>query len=51
MSPSSTFEAGRPEWLGRLGRVRNVVRQEVIARHLARHLPDDASEPPIAGAS
>lgn len=36
---ASTFDAGRPEWLGRLGRVRNVVRQELIARQLARHMP------------
>ena len=35
----STFGAGRPAWLGRLGNVRNVVRQEMISRHLARHLP------------
>lgn len=39
MSSSSTFPAGRPLWLDRLGHVRNVVRQEVITRHLARHLP------------
>ena len=35
----STFEAGRPAWLGRLGNVRNVVRQEMISRQLDRHLP------------
>src|SRR5580704_19338575 len=34
----STFEAGRPTWLGRLGNVRNVVRQEMIARQLDRHM-------------
>ena len=40
MAPvSSTFEGGRPLWLGRLGNVRNVVRQELIARQLDRHLP------------
>ena len=39
MSSSSTFPGGRPLWLDRLGNVRNVVRQEVIARHLAKHLP------------
>ena len=33
-----TFGGGRPLWLGRLGRVRNVVRQELIARQLDRHL-------------
>jgi S-adenosylmethionine-dependent methyltransferase len=35
----STFGAGRPAWLGRLGNVRNVVRQEMISRQLAKHLP------------
>jgi S-adenosylmethionine-dependent methyltransferase len=35
----STFGAGRPGWLGRLGNVRNVVRQEMISRQLDRHLP------------
>src|SRR5580704_4947690 len=35
----STFGAGRPAWLGRLGHVRNVVRQEMISRQLGRHLP------------
>jgi SAM-dependent methyltransferase len=39
MDSSSTFPAGRPVWLDRLDHVRNVVRQEVIARHLGRHLP------------
>jgi SAM-dependent methyltransferase len=39
MGDSSTFPAGRPAWLDRLEHVRNVVRQEVISRHLARHLP------------
>jgi SAM-dependent methyltransferase len=39
MSSSSTFPAGRPVWLDRLDHVRNVVRQEVIARYLGRHLP------------
>jgi SAM-dependent methyltransferase len=33
-----TFAGGRPLWLDRLGRVRNVVRQELIARQLDRHL-------------
>jgi S-adenosylmethionine-dependent methyltransferase len=35
-----TFGAGRPAWLGRLGNVRNVVRQEMISRQLDRHLPE-----------
>ena len=39
MDTSSTFPSGRPAWLDRLGHVRNVIRQEVITRHLARHLP------------
>jgi len=34
----STFGDGRPVWLGRLDKVRNVVRQEMISRQLARHL-------------
>lgn len=33
-----TFAGGRPLWLDRLGRVRNVVRQELIARQLDRHI-------------
>jgi len=36
----STFDAWRPAWLGRLGNVRNVVRQEMISRQLGRHLPE-----------
>jgi S-adenosylmethionine-dependent methyltransferase len=35
----STFGGARPEWLGRLGNIRNVVRQEMISRQLGRHLP------------
>jgi S-adenosylmethionine-dependent methyltransferase len=35
----STFGGGRPGWLGGLGNVRNVVRQEMISRQLDRHLP------------
>jgi S-adenosylmethionine-dependent methyltransferase len=34
----STFGDGRPLWLGRLDKVRNVVRQEMISRQLDRHL-------------
>jgi S-adenosylmethionine-dependent methyltransferase len=34
----STFAEGRPVWLGRLGNVRNVVRQEMISRQLGSHL-------------
>lgn len=39
MGDPSTFPTGRPTWLDHLGHVRNVVRQEMIARHLAHHLP------------
>lgn len=35
----STFDVGRPAWLGRLDKVRNVVRQEMISRQLDKHLP------------
>ena len=34
----STFGDGRPVWLGRLDKVRNVVRQEMVSRQLDRHL-------------
>jgi len=34
-----TFGGGRPAWLERLGKVRNVVRQEMISRQLDKHLP------------
>jgi SAM-dependent methyltransferase len=34
----STFGGARPTWLGRLDKVRNVVRQEMIARQLDRHM-------------
>jgi S-adenosylmethionine-dependent methyltransferase len=34
----NTFSDGRPEWLGRLGHVRNVVRQQMISRQLDRHM-------------
>jgi SAM-dependent methyltransferase len=32
------FDAGRGRWLARLGNLRNVVRQEVVARQLAAHV-------------
>lgn len=35
-----TFGQGRSGWVGGLGHVRNVVRQELISRQLARHLPE-----------
>lgn len=34
-----TFSVGRDAWLARLGNLRNVFRQELIARQLAAHLP------------
>jgi S-adenosylmethionine-dependent methyltransferase len=36
----SSFGGGRPGWLDGLDHVRNVVRQEMISRRLARHLPE-----------
>src|SRR5215472_16773100 len=36
----STFDSGQPGWLGGLGNVRNVVRQEMISRQLNKHLPE-----------
>lgn len=38
-APDSTFSAGRDAWSARLGNLRNVLRQELIARQLAAHLP------------
>ncbi|HRW19049.1 MAG TPA: methyltransferase [Dermatophilaceae bacterium] len=38
--PSTPFSDGADLWLGRLGNLRNVVRQEVIATQVAAHLPD-----------
>lgn len=38
-SSDNTFTAGRTPWLARLGNLRNVVRQELVTRQLARHLP------------
>jgi S-adenosylmethionine-dependent methyltransferase len=35
-----SFGGGRPGWLDGLDHVRNVVRQEMISRQLARHLPE-----------
>jgi SAM-dependent methyltransferase len=36
---SNTFLTGQDPWLERLGNLRNVVRQEVVARQLTPHLP------------
>jgi SAM-dependent methyltransferase len=38
-SAEGTFSIGQAGWLARLGNLRNVVRQEVISRQLADHLP------------
>jgi SAM-dependent methyltransferase len=38
-TPEDTFSPARPAWLSALGNVRNVVRQEMISRQLATHLP------------
>lgn len=35
-----SFGVARARWLGGLGNVRNVVRQEMISRQLGRHLPE-----------
>src|SRR3954467_9082479 len=35
----NTFVAGQGPWLERLGNLRNIVRQELVARQLAAHLP------------
>ncbi|HJQ02912.1 MAG TPA: methyltransferase domain-containing protein [Jatrophihabitans sp.] len=35
-----TFAVGQELWLARLGNLRNVLRQELINRQLAQHLPD-----------
>jgi SAM-dependent methyltransferase len=37
---SAGFAAGEEEWRARLGTLRQVVRQEVVARQVAAHLPD-----------
>ena len=33
------FTAGEAEWRARLGTLRQIVRQELVARQLAAHLP------------
>ncbi len=38
-----SFGLARERWLGGLGNVRNVVRQEIITRQLRNHLPDRPS--------
>jgi SAM-dependent methyltransferase len=39
MTGGNSFAAGSGPWLSRLDNLRNVVRQEVVARQLAPHLP------------
>jgi S-adenosylmethionine-dependent methyltransferase len=39
---SGSFAAGEQEWRTHLGTLRQVVRQELVARQLADHLPDQA---------
>jgi SAM-dependent methyltransferase len=47
---ANSFRAGQDAWLERLGNLRNVVRQEVVARQLAPHLPEPPSSVLDAGA-
>ena len=42
-APDGTFSTGRAAWEASLGRVRNVVRQEMIWRQLGAHLPASSS--------
>ena len=41
--PRDGFAAGEEEWRRRLGTLRQVVRQELVARQLAAHVPDRPS--------
>jgi SAM-dependent methyltransferase len=43
VTDGSSFLAGRAPWLARQGLLRNVVRQELVARQLGVHLPASAS--------
>ena len=36
---STAFTAGERDWQARLGKLRDVVRQEMVARQLGRELP------------
>lgn len=49
MEHETDFVAGRQQWLERLGNLRNVVRQDVIARQLAGHVQDLARASRSAG--
>ena len=46
-----TFSAGQPGWVNAIANVRNVVRQELISRQLARHLPSSPARVLDVGAS
>jgi S-adenosylmethionine-dependent methyltransferase len=41
---TGSFGTGRDAWLDRLGRLRNVTRQELVTRQLAAHLPNGPAE-------
>lgn len=41
MTTPSTFEPGASRWLTNMDKVRQVVRQELVARQLTRHLPTE----------
>jgi SAM-dependent methyltransferase len=43
VSAGNTFVGGRDPWLQRLGNLRNVVRQAMVTRQLAAHLPEGPS--------
>lgn len=45
MASDNSFSAGLGPWLDRLGNLRNVVRQEMVARQLASHLPHPPRQP------
>jgi S-adenosylmethionine-dependent methyltransferase len=40
---STAFAAGEGKWRAHLGTLRQIVRQEIVSRQLARHLPDRPS--------
>lgn len=42
------FAVGEEQWRARLGTLRQVVRQEIVGRQVARHLPDVRRYTPLA---
>jgi S-adenosylmethionine-dependent methyltransferase len=46
----TSFQIGRDAWLARLGNLRNVTRQELVARQLAGHLPPQPAKVVDVGA-